>query len=190
MSLKPAFTAFSALAFWFDPLCRGWWGHHRRFLVGWIPAGLGHAELLIIVFKNVNVGQHLSDGFRLGQSFAPGFFLDGAHNEILVANDRRIVLTKHTGQQVFNFVFVSNQQVAGFAVATGIIEGNRVHWIDVDEQGYFALPALFLAVWTPGQTLVWVGIEDKIIPGWQVTELWGVGSRHKLKCPRILSRHF
>jgi len=124
---------------------------------------LGDTQFLVIGLEGVNVGDRLGNRFGLGQPLAPGFLVDSAHNQVVIADDGWIVLTEHLGQQVFQLVFVADEQVARFAVATGIVEGDQVVRLNVDEQRDFALPGFGATEGAAGQALVRIGIEDEVV---------------------------
>jgi len=65
---------------------------------------------------------------------------------------------------------VGDQQVAVGAVAAGVIEGDEVPGVNVDEQGQLALPRLLLAVGAFRHANVRVGIKGKVVLRFQLTE--------------------
>jgi hypothetical protein len=99
----------------------------------------------------------------LFQTFAPSTFLHRPDDQIIVPNRLRVIVVKQIVQQMFDFILVSDKQVAVLAVPTSVVEGNHARRVDVNEQGHFALAGLAVAKGTARKTQVWIGIEDEVV---------------------------
>ena len=52
---------------------------------------------------------------------------------------------------IFDLILVGNQQVAPGAIAAGVIEVDRVMWVDMDGKRYFLLSVFAFALWAVGK---------------------------------------
>ena len=79
------------------------------------------------------VRSRLGDAHRLLYSFAPYAFLHCAKHQIVISYRAGIVLAEQLGQQMLDFVFVGNEQIAIWTIAARVVEGNQVQRIDMNQ---------------------------------------------------------
>ena len=81
---------------------------------------------MVVSFEDMHVRQQIRYNLWLGQTFTPTLFLHRADDQIVIADDRGIHLGKQAGQQMFDLVFVANEQVAVTTVATRVVKGDQL----------------------------------------------------------------
>jgi hypothetical protein len=70
---------------------------------------------------------------------------------------------KHLIQIIFDLVLVGNQQITVDTVTTGVIEDDRIMWINVNSEGNFLLPGLTFTLWATGKSGIRIWIQEEVV---------------------------
>src|SRR5262249_21689542 len=143
----------------------------RRFLLRAIVPRAGQAEFVVIRRKVARLRQHLRYPLGLCNSLPPDPFLHRANNQIRIPNHGRIRPTKELREQMLDVVFLTNQQVTCATESTGIVEGNQMERVHMNQQRYFLLAGFSLTERTLPDPLIRIGIEHEPVARWQATQL-------------------
>src|SRR5207244_180553 len=98
----------------------------------------------------------------------------GPYYQVVVANYLRLVLTEERRQPRLELILVSDQQVTGRAVPTGLVQGYELQRVDVDDQRQLAHTRLAAGLGAGREPRVGVGIQEEPVARRLLTE---AGSR-------------
>jgi hypothetical protein len=80
-------------------------------------------------------------------AFVPVGPIHRSDDQVVIANDLGGAFREHACKQILKDVLVSQQQVAGWAILTRLVERKEVVRLDMNDQRQLALPHLRAALW-------------------------------------------
>ena len=80
---------------------------------------------------------------------------------IAVADELGSRLAESLRQKMFDFMFMSNQQIAWRTIPARVVEGHQLHWIYMKQDGDFFLTRFPFAEWTSRNALIRIRVENK-----------------------------
>jgi len=107
--------------------------------------------------------EHLLQGHQLLRPALPLWPVQCPKHQVIVAHDFRLLLAEKGGKKVFQVVLMCNEQITVGAVATGLVEGEHLHWIDMDHQWQLALVHLVVALRAARKPHILIGIEKEAV---------------------------
>lgn len=117
--------------------------------------------------------EHLLQGHLLLRPALPYWLVQRSENQVIIANDFRLLLGEKGGKKVFHVVLVSNKQITMGTVAACLVEREYLYWIDMDHQWQLLLVHLVVALRAPRKPHVLIGIEKEAVSGGLLAQLCG-----------------
>jgi hypothetical protein len=122
-------------------------------------------------FEIVEGPQHLREWDPSMDAFVPVGPIHRSDDQVVVADSFGGALREQACKQILKDVFVSQEQVARWAILACLVEREEVVRLDMNDQRQLALSHLRAALWARGEAQVGIGVEKEAITGWQLSEM-------------------